>query len=102
MLPGQVVVELGHPVLAEQRTGDLGQPLRQHDERLGRVPQYGRSVVGVVQWRLAGAVIAVPWKDEGHAAPLATRAEQAFAFRTRVLMVNVSRKQSAVNPATSH
>ena len=49
VLAGEVVVELAEPVLAEDRRGRLGQPLRERDQRLLRVPQPRRLVARVVE-----------------------------------------------------
>ena len=49
VLAGQVAVAVLDPALAEQRTGDLGQPLREHDERLRGMAQRGAAVVTEVQ-----------------------------------------------------
>ena len=49
---GQVGVLHGDQVVAQQRPGHLGEPLRQQHQRLLRVPERGRLVAGEVERRV--------------------------------------------------
>ena len=52
VLRGEVGVLYRDQVVAEQRPGHLGEPVRQQNERLLRVPQRGRLVAGEVERRV--------------------------------------------------
>ncbi len=51
-LSGEVCVAVGHPAVAEQRAGDLGQPLRQVHQGQARRAGGGRPVAGRAQLRV--------------------------------------------------
>ena len=52
LMMAQRLTEITGPVLGEGRVGDLGQPLRHHQQRLRGRPQRGRPVAGRVQRRV--------------------------------------------------
>ncbi len=48
VLAGEVMIALLHVAVAEKRTGQLGERLRRHDERLGRMALARGRVGGIV------------------------------------------------------